>query len=258
MKNQPFHPRKIRIPEDTKLDYDQLKSRTIIALNRMGQQRFSSEPGGYSLDNWIRGMNILLDDFEKGTDEEKLSSDYFAKRRVLNELLSKPIPTESIDRDISEIRQKMAETDGRIEAERARIASRIDELKNEQAKCSAELAREQARASNPAAERSSGSFFRRLIGGNSKTSRQNSEGSVEELESRLGALAAEMTERKKLLKSVGSRSPESPVAEEWKVLQALQSRLEELESERSESMQLARVREGITASIAGEISKAPP
>ena len=257
MKNQPFHPRKIRLPEDSKVDHDQLKSRTIIALNRLGRQRFSGEPGGYSLDNWIRGMNILLDDFEGRTGKERLSSEYLATRRELNELLSRPVSTATIDRDISEIEQKMADANGRVEAERARIASRVDELKNDQSRCFAELAKEQASVSDQAAERRSGSFFRRLIGGNSKTSPKDHEGRVEELESKLGALETEAQEQKKLLKAVDQRSPESPVAAELKELEALQSRLDVLESERSESMQLVKVREAITASIADAISKMP-
>lgn len=258
MKNQSFHPRKIRIQEAPKLDHDQLKNRTIIALNRLGQQRLSDEPGGYSLDNWIKGMNILLDDFEEKMGEGKLSSDYFAKRRELNELLSRPISTTSIDKDISETKQKMTDASGRVEAERTRIASKIVELKSEQARCSAELVREQARVFNLATERSSGSFFRRLVAGNSKTPPKNSRGRAEELESRLGVIAAKILEQQKLLKSVEQRSPESPLAEEWKALESLQTRLEALERERLESTQLVKVREGITASIADTISKIPP
>lgn len=256
MKNQSFHPRKIRIPETPKLDNNELKNRTIIALNRLGSQRLSDEPGGYSLDNWARGMNILLDDFEEKMGEGALPSDYFAKRRELNEFLSKPVLTSSFDRDISEVRLKMADADRRIEAESGRIASKIVKLKNEQAGCSAELAREQERISSLAAERSSDSFFRRLITKNPKSS-EVSKSRVEELEARLGFLDNEVLGQKKLLKSVEQHSPESPLADEWKAIESLQIRLETLENERSERVQLARVREEITTSIADTIAKIP-
>lgn len=256
MKNQPFHPRKIRIQQPPKLDHGELKNRTIIALNRLGQQRFSDEPGGYSLDNWARGMNILLDDFEEKMGEGRLPSDYFEKRRELDGLLAKPVSTSSIDRDISEVRRKMADTDGRIEAETKRIASRIAELRNEQARHSAELAKAQSKTSDPTAGRSSGSFFRRLVARN-PGSPQSSKARVEELEAGLGVLNKEILEQQKLLKSVERRSPESPLAEEWKTLDSLQARLGALESERSESVQLAKAREGITASMADTISKIP-
>jgi hypothetical protein len=254
MKNQSFHPRKIRIQEVPELDYEQLKSRTTIALKRLGEQKFSNEPGGYSLDNWAKGVNILLNDFEEKMGEGRLTSEYLARRRELNNLLSNPISTSSIDRDISEIRHEIADANDRIEAERVRIASSIAELKREQVRSSADLAQERDRISNLTEERSSGSFFRRLIAGDSKTQR-DSRGLVEDLESKLDALNTEMLEQQRLLKSVQQRSPESPSAEEWKVLESLQTRLEALESERLENVQLVKVREVVTASIADAISK---
>lgn len=257
MKNQPFHPRKIRIQETPVLDHEQLKSRTIIALKRLGEQRFSDELGGYSLDNWTKGMNILLDDFEERMGEGRLPSEYLARRRELNTLLSNPVSTDSIDRDISETRQKIADVDGRIGAERERITSKIAELNGEQARNSAELARERERVSKPAAEGSSGSFFRRLVGGNPKTPKDSSS-RVEESESRLGVLNTEILEQQRLLKSTERRSPESPLAEEWKVLESLQARLGALESERLENLQLVKVREGFTTSIADAIAKISP
>jgi hypothetical protein len=257
MKNQSFHPRKIRIQETPELDLEQLKSRTIIALKRLGEQRFPGEPGGYSLDNWARGMDILLDDFEERMGERRLTSEYLARRRELNGLLSNPVSNTSIDRDISEIRLKIADIDGRIEAARGRIASKIAELRGEQARNLAELARERERVSNPVTERSSGSFFRRLVGGNPKTPKDSS-GRVEGFESRLDVLNAEILEQQKLLKSVEQRSPESPIAEEWKALESLQTQVGVLENERLENVQLVKVREGFTAAIASAIAKISP
>ena len=258
MKNQSFHQRKIRIPETPKLDYDQLKSRTIIALSKLGQQKFSTEPGGYSLDNWIRGVNILLGEFEEKAGEGKLSSDYFAKRRELNDLLSKPVSTPSIDKSISETEQSVADVEGRIEAGRARLASRLAELKSEQDRCSAELIREQEKISSPAAEQPSDSFLKRLFGGNSRATAKDSGTHVRELESRLEVLTNEILGQQKLLKSVDLYSPESPLAEEWKALESLKTRLEALESEKLERVQLVKEREEITASIADAISRDLP
>jgi hypothetical protein len=254
MKNQSFHPRKIRIQKAPELDREQLKGRTIIALKRLGEQRFSDEPGGYSLDNWAKGLNILLDDFEEKMGKGLLTSQYLARRRELNGLLSNPVSTSSIDGDISEVRQKIADIDAKIEAEKAQVTSRIAEIKGEQVRSSAELARERERVANLAAERSSGSFFSRLIGGGQK-SLKDSNSRVEEFESRLGVLNTEMLEQQKLLKSVERGSPESPLAEEWNASKSLQIRLEALESERLENVQLVKVREGVTTSIADAITK---
>ena len=73
MKNRSFHQRKIRIQETPKLDFDQLKARTITALNKLGQQTFSPEPGGYALENWTRGVKILLDEFEEKAGAARVS-----------------------------------------------------------------------------------------------------------------------------------------------------------------------------------------
>jgi len=257
MKNQPFHQRKIRIPETPKLDYDQLKGRTIIALNRLGQQKFSAEPGGYSLENWVRGVNILLDEFEEKMGAGKLSPDYVEKRRELNDLFSRPVSTSSIDRSISDLKQSAADVEGRIAEGRARLVSRVAELKTEQNSCSAELVREQERIPSQATDQSSGSFLKRLFNGNSKTSAKDSETKVKELELRLDVLSNEILGQQKLLKLVDRHSPESPFAEEWKSLESVQTRLEALEGERLERVQLVKEREEITSSIANTISGIP-
>jgi hypothetical protein len=255
MKNQPFHQRKIRIRETPELDYEQLKNRTVIALNKLGQQKFSAEPGGYSIENWIRGVNVLLDEFEEKMSEGRLPADYFERRRELNTRLSEPVSTSSIDKTISEIKQSIADVEGRIEAEKSRIASRIIELKDEQTRCSANLAQEQRRISDLATEPRSDSFFKRLFAGNSKASTKNTETKVQELESRLRALPDEILEQQRHLKLVGMGSPGSPFAEEWSVLDSLQAKLQALESERLERVQLVKEREQVTTSIADAISR---
>lgn len=258
MKNRSFHQRKIRIQETPKLDYDQLKSRTIIALNRLGQQRLSVEPGGYSLENWARGVNILLDEFEEKMGAQKLSPDYVEKRHALNDCLSRPVFTSSIDRSISEIRQDVADVKSRIDAERTRLVSRLVELKSERDRRSAELAQEQERISSLAADQSSDSFLRRLFVGSSRNPAKASGTQVKELESRLDILSNEILGQQKLLRSVDQNSPEPPFAEEWKALESLQTRLDTLESERLERVQLVAERKEITASIADTISRLPP
>jgi hypothetical protein len=257
MKNQSFHQRKIRIPDTPKLDYDQLKSRTIIALNKLGQQKFSTEPGGYSLENWIKGVNILLDEFEGKMGEGKLSSDYVQKRRELVDRLSAPISTLPIDKSISELRQNMADVEARIDSGRAQIVSRLVELRSEQDRSSAELVQEQRRISTLTTDQNSNSFFKRLFVGDS-TSAKDSGTKVKELESRLDVLSNETLQQQKLLKSIDRHSPESPLVEEWKALESLQTRLGALENERLERVQLVKEREEITTSIANTISRMSP
>jgi hypothetical protein len=258
MKNQPFHQRKIRLPETSELDYDQLKSRTVIALNKLGHQKFSTEPGGYSLENWTRGVNILLDEFEVKMGEGKLSSDYVAKRHELNDCIARPVSTSSIDESISDLSKNLTDAQGRINAGREQLVSRIVELKNERDRCSTELVQEQERISSLDTNQKPDSFFKRLFAGNSKTLEKNSESKVKELESRIGALSDEILGQQGLLRSFDQHSQESPFAEDWKTLESLQTRLGALESERVEKVQLVKEREEITASIADTISRMPP
>ena len=256
MKNQSFHQRKIRIQETPELDFDQLKARTINALNKLGQQKFSTEPGGYALENWIKGVNVLLDEFEEKVGTAKLSQEYLASRRELNECLSKPIPISSIDEDLSELGAKISGIESKIEAERVLIVSKISALKAEQAKYSAELERERRRDAEAAAVQNNDSFFNRLLGRN-KAPTIDPENRIRELESKLAVLPNEVLEQQKQLKMIDLRSPESQFAEEWVQLESMQTRLKELEKEKLDKIQLVKERAEVTGSIANAISRIP-
>ena len=254
MKNQSFHQRKIRIQETPTLDFDQLKARTINALNKLGQQKFSTEPGGYALENWTKGVNVLLDGFEESAGAARLSHDYLASRNGLNELLSRPVVLESIDENTSELRANMSEIENKIGAERASIVSRIEELKAAQARYSGELERERRRDADAAAAQSSDSFLNRLLG-RRKTQADRPEIRIQELESKLASLPNELLEQQKQLKMIDLRSPESRFAEEWNRLDSMQTRLKDLEQERLDRIQLVKERAEATGSIASAISR---
>ena len=129
MKGQSFHQRKIKLPEATKLDYDELKARTITALHKLGEQKFSEEPGGYSLENWTHGVEVLLDDFEMKMGHANLTPEYTERRRLLTEFVSKPIDVAPLDREISEVRQRIAGIEAKFDETSSKIRARIDELK---------------------------------------------------------------------------------------------------------------------------------
>jgi hypothetical protein len=256
MKNQSFHQRKIRIQETPKLDFDQLKARTINALNKLGQQKFSTELGGYALDNWIKGVNVLLDEFEEKAGETKLSPEYLASRHELNERLSKPVPVSSIDGDLSQLRANVSKIESKIESERVLIVSRISELKTTQARCSDELERERRRVTDSAPVQGPDSLFNRLLGRN-KAPTKIPESRIQELESKLASLSNEVLEQQKQLNLIDLRSPESRFAEEWNQLGSMQTRLEELEKERSDKVQLVKERAEVTGLVADAISRIP-
>ena len=236
-------------------DYDQLKARTIIALDKLGHQKFAAESGGYSLENWVKGVALLLDEFEERVGEARLPKEYVEMRRLLMDYLHKPVDTSSVDASISELRGREAEVVRKLGDERDRTKAKVDELQKELAKLNAELEDEKARSANPPAPERSGSFLRRLFGAGPASAAKEQSDRRDELEKRLQSLQGEITEQQKVLKSIDQRSPTSPMAEDWKTLETLQARLRELESERLEKVQLVKEREEFTASIANVISR---
>jgi hypothetical protein len=258
MKKQEFRQYKTRSSRTARQEYEELKTRTIAALDKLGHQKFSAESGGYSLENWMKGVNLLLDEFEEKVGATRLPPEYTDERRKMNHLLSRPVDVSSINEKISELGEAEAEVSGKIGEARALNSSRIEGLQSELDTCSADLEEEKRRLAGLAAGQRSRPFFGRLFGGNSKSTTNASEEKVKELESKLSTLTNEILEQQKSLKSIDQRSPESPCAEEWEKLELLQARLVQLQDDKRDREQLVREREKITASIANAISKIPP
>jgi hypothetical protein len=143
-----------------------------------------------------------------------------------------------------------------IEAERARIASRISELKAQQTKRSDELEREQRRAASAAAEENNDSFFSRIVG-RKKSPARAPEVRIREPNSKLAPLPDEVVEQQRQLKMIDLRSSESRFAGEWTRLESMQARLKELEQERLDRIQLVKERAELTGSIADAVSRIP-
>jgi hypothetical protein len=254
VKKHPYHRHRARIQGSPELDFSQLRDRTINALNNLGRQRFSDEPGGYSLENWARGIGVLLDEFEEKAGKENLSQDYRARRQELSYLVSRPVALASIDDEMSGLRATISRIEGAMEAERDRIAAKITDLKAERARCSSDLDAERARAAAAVEAQKSDSFLGRLLG---RKSPADDPERIESLEARLAALSAEVAEQQRLLKDVDVRATEGRFAGEWERFGAAQARLDELEKERAERADLVKERAELTASIADAISKAP-
>jgi hypothetical protein len=258
VKGQSYHPRKIKLSETPKLDQDELKARTVTALHKLGEQRFSEEPGGYSLENWMKGVNVLLDDFEEKMGGANLSSAYVERRRLLTEFVSKPVDVSSIDAEISELSKNMAAIEAKLDENRAKVHARIDELKKEQSTCSDELAREQKRLAEIPVEQNSGSFLKRLFRGKPRAPVEESEAEIEELESKIRMFPEQILEQQKLMRSIDEHLPGSPLVDEWKELEASRARFATLQSERAERVELVKERAELTASVAQAISEISP
>ena len=253
-KNHTFHQRKIRIQQAPEPDFGQLKARTINALNKLGQQKFSSEPGGYALENWVRGVNVLLDEFEDKAGATRLTLEYKARRQEMSDYLSRPASTSSIDAEMTELKANMSDIEGRIEAERVRVISRISKLKGDQASLLAELERERGRVGGATAEQRTPSYFVRLFGRKGNPTK-NPENRINDIESKLAILPDEILNLQRQLKTLDLRSPESPFAEDWKRLDSMRSNMKELENEKFDRIQLVKERAELTGPMADAISR---
>ncbi|MDG6970770.1 MAG: hypothetical protein JRN54_06655 [Nitrososphaerota archaeon] len=256
MKNQSYHRHRTRIQGSPELDFRQLRDRTVNALNNLGRQKFSDEPGGYSLESWARGVGVLLDEFEEKAGKENLSHEYHAGRQELNRLVSEPVPLASLDEGISELRATVSAMESMMAAESGRVAAKITELKAERARRSSELDAEKAHAASAANAQKTDSLFSRLLG-RKRHPNDDRDSKVRELEARQSDLSAELLAQQRLLKEIDYRPPGSPFAKAREELEAAQTRLEELENERMERANLVNERARVTASLAEAISAIP-
>jgi hypothetical protein len=122
-----------------------------LSLEKLGQQVFSSEPGGYSFENWMKSLNLLLDDFEAIAGVTNLPQQYFQKREeVTKDLLKPAIDIFEIESQVAEVREEEVRTNAKIRDLESRIissrnleiSSKIAELKEDRKQYSMELKRE--------------------------------------------------------------------------------------------------------------------
>ena len=122
-KKQEFHKHKIRFVEEETLNFDELKSKVSIAIEKLGNQVFSNEPGGYSFDNWLTSYNLLLDDFEERASQRNLPKEYYDTRQRLTAKLLEQIDVSEKDTDIKKSEQE-------IDSEKLHISKSLKESQN--------------------------------------------------------------------------------------------------------------------------------
>ena len=133
-KKQEFHKHKIRFVEEETLNFDELKSKVSIAIEKLGNQVFSNEPGGYSFDNWLTSYNLLLDDFEERASQRNLPKEYYDARQRLTAKLLEPIDVSDIDTDIKKCEQEIDSVKLRISESLKESQNRLDQQKRENTK----------------------------------------------------------------------------------------------------------------------------
>jgi hypothetical protein len=250
-RKQEYHIHKrAHFQEEGGLDPEALRARTIIALDKLGHQVLSTEPGGYDLANWTRNFNALLDDFQERIGPDKTTGELRARREEAVKYLVAPPDSPEVAAEMEKLTQEEAATRDALDAERKRVAERVVSLTKEHDDCEKELkeARENLAEVKEAAE--SRGFFSRML--KTGPSLDQAEAKVKELEAKLSSLGEEI-ERSRKAKSGGSDG-DPAYAEAEKKLDDLQRRLAELDAARQSAHQRTREREMATKTIAEAIS----
>jgi DNA repair exonuclease SbcCD ATPase subunit len=272
-KKQDFHKHKIR-PAETPNNHDLnlLKDRTMISLVHLGEQRFSEEPGAYSLDNWMKTFNLLLDDFEDQAGPENLSEDYYTKRLEVSSLLAKSMqPSPELDSEISKLREEELGLRNSIVAtkEKSKAAKESEERKDRIKSLEAEKDRNLElfeKAKNSVAHKKkeiqdSLKWSRRIFGGSKPMngiSLQTLQERVSELQTRIEGIEKKISEQRKKLEFIESTNSSDleGASEELQVkLDELNLKLEELDSKKLEESQLLEQRKQATNAMREQISK---
>ena len=171
-RKQEFHKHKIKLTEENHTNFSTLRERTTLALDKLGNQKFSPEPGGYMFSNWMTSFNMLLDDFEEKAGPENLPKEYYDSRQTLTAELMRPVDTHEIDAEIGKAQSEIESTEfelakltselGMIRESERKTSSEIDALKRKRADSEKELANA---VNDLNAAKKKQRFFSRLVSG---------------------------------------------------------------------------------------------
>ncbi len=263
-KKQEYHKHRLKFIPEEHLSFEQLKERVSTGLDRLGNQVFSFEPGGYSFHNWMTSINLLLDDFEEKCGPVNLPREYFDARLEMSAELQKPVDTTEADTEIQRLEKEILSNEENISEiarrsqkeaveERHQDDSKIQRLKKERTQTDIEI--EKAKADLDEQKRKANqSLFKRLFSSSeavrvaqekldSLTARR------EEIEENMKMLEEDRSERQGVIKNF-----DHEISELRLTLEDLRRNLGEVESKKQEAMQLSDKRREVTKSMSIIIS----
>jgi chromosome segregation ATPase len=265
-KKQEYHTRKVR---KLSLETDQpglaaLKERTILSLEKLGTQKFASEPGGYSFQNWLTSFNLLLDDFEEKVGRNNLPREFFERRLSVVDELLKPVDVSDLEAEIRkcqdeqrEIELKLMTADANRETNRRKEvendASSIEALKAKRGKIADELEKERKELAEKKDHLRSASFFKKIFSGTTTTSISISQRKVDSLQEQLRDIDREIGNLQKRKERNATQINAPPDYEEEQSIAALRSRIAELEEQKLERLQILDKRKSCTKEMASAI-----
>lgn len=258
-KKQEFHKHKLKFTEEEHLDFEQLKSRVSVALDKLGHQVFSLEPGGYTFHNWMTSFNMLLDDFEEKAGGH-LSKEYYDSRLKLTAELVKPVDTSDIDPEMKKIEDEIdatklemtestRESNSRID-ERRHIASEIDNLKAQRVSKRKEFEDASDALLTLKKKRS---FFSRIMSNGKESPIESAKEKVESIQSEIDSIDDRIKELE--AKNVDDVQVSDDKLEAMKEkLDTLQQSLADWNAKKNERLQLTEKRVEVTTALSGIIA----
>lgn len=200
-KKQEFHKHKLKLTEQEHLDFHKLKERITLALEKLGNQQFSSEPGGYTFQNWMTSFNLLLDDFEEKAGPKNLPKDYYESRQMLTAELLRPLDTSEIDSELEKLDSAVRSTEleiskmmselSTIRGKERETAVEMGNLKRERVDSERELA---SAVKELTAAKKKQTLFNRLLSGNKSEEIDAARTRVDSLEERQSSIAKRVKE----------------------------------------------------------------
>jgi chromosome segregation ATPase len=232
------------------VDKDEVRKRSLESLEHLGNQKFSKEPGGYDQRGWLKSLKTLLDDFEDKIGKESLTEEFQSKRKEIEAEFSKRGDTAHIDAEIESVRKEEADIKAKLKEESERIASRLSAIGGEKTSKAQELAVEKANLDKVHEERKSVSFFSKLVG-KSGPPTEPVQKKVDELENGLRMLEEETLNLQTVRKSIeGAKTAGAGIYQDlWTRLEALGTRVTELNVARETKAQLLHEREEATGAL---------
>lgn len=250
-KKQEFHNhRRLHGQEAARPDPEEVRARTMLALDRLGHQVISTEPGGYDLQDWVRSLDSLLDDFQDKIGTEHVTEELRARRKEAVEHLVGLSRSRTADPEIERLLREEMEARSALDDAERRATARLSSLRNDQEARERDLKAERQRLAAVKGARESRGLFSRLL--RSGPSTEEVETSVAEIEADLRRIEEEVGKARKAKGS--TQEADSEVLEARRRLLSISEELMSRQEAAQTSLQLAQEREQATQAISGVIS----
>jgi DNA repair exonuclease SbcCD ATPase subunit len=257
-KKQEFHShRRAHLEEAQQLDPEQVRARTTLALDRLGHQVISTEPGGYDLEDWTRNLNSLLDDFEEKVGADRITDEFHQRRHAALLTLVQPSASHDVDAEIERLIKEEAAVKEALAELARKSAAKLATLRAERDACEKELKLAKENLAELREAKQSRPFFSRLVGSGPST--DQAEAKVAELEAKLSRLGDEIDSHRRARSAPVKSAPAdggsvNPNLEAEQKLETIQRRLDELKSAKQGMLQLSHEREIATKAISEMLS----